>query len=245
MNQIYYSKVDDYIAGKLKEVEVVDFEREMSVDPELRKEVELSRVLSSALNEEDVVSLRDKLIKAKSDVERRRYRINYKWLAAASFMLIIGVSFLLWQSKPSSPEKLFDEYYQRFEVPSLNRGASEVDGFNQIVSKYRNGESEKILPVLEKMYDQSIDDNFVELMLVSIYLESGDAQKAEKIINSRIERDNTNLLADTYQWYLCLSNLKMNKIDKTIDLCRVIEKSESKYAPQALKIRESLIKTHK
>jgi len=244
MNQTYNNKIDDYITGRLPMDEVVDFERELKYNPELRREVEITLAIYNSINEEDTELLREKLNNAKLNVKRKKLKIPIIWFAAASVSIIIFLSLFLFQSKPSNPNELFNEYYKRFDIPSESRGVNELDEFKQISARYNAGEYEMIIPMLEEMFYENNHENLIGLMLVSAYLESNHADLAEKLIEGEITSGSAGLFNETYNWYLVMSYLKQSKTDKAAELLKTLKSSDSKYSTNAANLYDSLGKLH-
>ena len=72
--------IERYIAGEMGEEERAWFERELLDNENLRSEVELRRKTDMVLKNQDVVSLRNKLITDREDAERQPkfLRVNQK-----------------------------------------------------------------------------------------------------------------------------------------------------------------------
>ena len=60
-NVNYFDQIDDYCLNQLDAEARVEFETEMMLDAELRKEVKLRMEIQNAIAELDVTNLRDKL----------------------------------------------------------------------------------------------------------------------------------------------------------------------------------------
>jgi hypothetical protein len=242
MSQNFYRKIDDYLMGRLSAEELMAFEHEMTIDPQLRKEVQLSRELKSVILDEDLTSLRGKLLEARGLVEKRKHRVKFQWIAAAGIILIFLSSISLWFSSPHTSKELFEDYYKRFEVPSLSRGVSNPSQTDSIYFFYNSGEYAKILNALEQRVIAEPRNDILGLMLVSAYLELDSLEKLQYLVNNKVQQNGISIYIDNYYWYLGLSLLKQGQIDEAYKMCEKIEISGGKFSSSATKLKKGIKK---
>lgn len=62
----FFEQVDDYCLDRLQQKQKIEFEAELLQSPELRKEVEIQKEIWEAINEKDILTLKEKLEKVVS-----------------------------------------------------------------------------------------------------------------------------------------------------------------------------------
>ncbi|GEM_PF-4038314 len=245
MNRNFYRDIDDYITGKLSKEERKRFERELLFDEGLRKELILSRkIMAVVLDEEDCVNLKSKLIEAKANAKKKKFRIHYRLISASCLIILICTSFFFYQRIPQKPENIYSKYYQNFDAPLVNRDVSGHSEFYGLFSNYKSKDFTKIINELEGRVKNDCKNNILNLMLISVYLEVNKPEKAELLIKTILKESNTGIYEEHYKWYLSLAYLNQFKIDEAIRACKETEDSNSQFAIFAKKLRKDLEKLH-
>lgn len=245
MNRNFYKDIDDYITDKLSKEERKNFERELLFDEGLRKELILSRkIMAVVLEEEDCINLKSKLIEAKTNAKRNKFRIHYRLISASCIIILICTSLFFYHRIPQKPENIYNKYYQNFDAPFVNRDASGHNEFDGLISNYKSKDFTKIVNELEVRVKKDRKNNILDLMLISAYLEVNKPEKAELLIKAILKESNTGIYEDHYKWYLSLAYLNQFKVDEAIRACKETEDSNSQFAIFAKKLRKDLEKLH-
>lgn len=221
-----------YFEQQLSEEEKVLFASLLQNDAAFAKEVEYQKNVKKAiiLNEREAIKQKLKSYEAKP-----KFRTAY-WLSAAVVILFLGG--LTWfQLQPSSPEKLYQEYYQSYPnvVAPTVRGDSERNIKSDAFYEYDSRNYEKSLTLFSKIYaDEGVDYalfykamSLLELKRYSEAIASFDEFKTT---------DN-NAFSPFVKWYKALSYLKLNEKEKAILLLHELAEEEN---PQQFKAKELL-----
>ena len=242
MEENYFDKIDDYLTGRLNPTEKLDFEKEMTSNFELKKEVDFSKSIMDAVNDDETELLREKLNQVRVNVQQKKKNIAYVWMAAASAAIIIGMSLIFLLNRPQSTDQLFIQYFQKFEIPSASRSAGESDTTSRLVDLYNSNKLKEALPEFEIMASKNRDGDLFHLMLVSIYLKMDMADKAQQDIEKLMSVQKSGMFNDTFQWYLGLALIKQRKVEDAIKVLNGLQNTDSKYALSAKELIASLEK---
>lgn len=221
-----------YFEQQLSEEEKVLFASLLQNDAAFAKEVEYQKNVKKAiiLNEREAIKQKLKSYEAKP-----KFRTAY-WLSAAVVILFLGG--LTWfQLQPSSPEKLYQEYYQSYPnvVAPTVRGDSERNLKSDAFYEYDSGNYEKSLTLFSKIYaDEGVDYalfykamSLLELKRYSEAIASFDEFKTT---------DN-NSFSPFVKWYKALTYLKLNEKENSVLLLQELAEEEN---PQQFKAKELL-----
>ena len=221
-----------YFEQQLSEEEKVLFASLLQNDAAFAKEVEYQKNVKKAITLNEREAIKQKL---KSYEAKPKFRTAY-WLSAAVVILFLGG--LTWfQLQPSSPEKLFQEYYQSYPnvVAPTVRGDSERNLKSDAFYEYDSRNYEKSLTLFSIIYaDEGVDYalfykamSLLELKRYSEAIASFDEFKTT---------DN-NAFSPFVKWYKALSYLKLNEKEKAVELLKELSEKEN---PQQSKAKELL-----
>jgi tetratricopeptide (TPR) repeat protein len=154
-------------------------------------------------------------------------------LAAAIALLIAFIPF--YYQSPSNDE-LFTAYFEPFDSPGsgVTRGINEVSDKGKAYDAYDNGRYEEAIVLFEKV---GTDDPNIHLCLGNAQLKVGQLDKAEANFNHLLAEHED--LVTPAKWYLALTYLKQNKIERAKSNLWQITKS-STYGEKAKKLLEEL-----
>ncbi len=212
--QELFEKIEGYLNNTLSQDELTAFEKQMTESEALQQEVEKHRALHDALSDTDVLAFREKVIKIGKEIKAEEQQsgsgFSKFWKIAAVVLVLVSVGSLLWFTMGSkdSPKELYAEYYKPFPVEDVTRGESVNEKLKDILSKYTNGQYDKVVIALEKWKD-SIGKEQVKLYLANSYLNTNKEEKAIPIFQ------NVSINSQYYEnarWYLALTHLKLDQI---------------------------------
>lgn len=240
----FSKQINDYLLGRLTQLEREQFEMQMKNDPAFARKVELNRELSSSVYEDDIFALREKLkISQKKTSAPRSKRIQFVALAtAASLALIITLRFLLIDSSMSH-DKIFETHFQPYQVVGESRSSEDdVDKLipYELSEPYIKKNYNDAIPVLESYLAKYPNDFQASLMLSSSYLEINRAEKAEIILGKVLENNPNEFYTEITKWYLALSLVKQERLEEAKFLLAEIEKGGGFYSNKASLIIQSL-----
>jgi len=232
-----YRKVEEYIQNELRGSELMMFEDALSNDPELRTEYEFRKNVDSALQENDIMELRDQLDTIVATTHHNSIsglmkvmKHSKKWIAAASITLLLtiggGVFYHLHQ--PLNKDEIFDEYYKPYEATVAYRSANAE--LNGLLAKgfeaYRNKNFSRALTLFQKVLNQR-EDIAARMYSGISYIEVEKYRQANNSF-SKVVNDKDNLFVEQAKWYMSICYVKIGDFDRSLYLLEDL-KSESLY----------------
>jgi len=247
----YSDYIEKYLEGNMDSKELKWFRSEISSNPDLAREIQLNKEVSKALNEKEVIDLRERLenihetISADSiPYERRFIRNKVLWASVASVAVLITLSLMAYflMFRTYSNEKLFNRYYEKYEVSSLVRSGNSDpnDIFSQAMSMYNKKEYINAVILFEKVL--AIDSlNMTANMSLGISkIETSNPDDAKRPFE-RIIDHNDNLYVEQAEWYLALCYLVTNNTTRAKDLFEKINNNKSYNNKEAREILQNLV----
>jgi tetratricopeptide (TPR) repeat protein len=251
----YIELIEKFLGGAMTEEEKSRFESKRSSDKEFNamlKDMDLlvegikdSASRSSKEEKLERLNFHSEIMRMEEDAMaedstggRQRVaplyrRPQFMALAAAIALLIVALPFYL--QGPSNDE-LFLAYFEPFDSPGsgVTRSTNEITDKAKAYDAYDNGRYEEAIALFEKMKN---DDPIMHLCLGNAQLKVGQLDKAEANFNHLLS-DHQDLVTPA-KWYLALTYLKQNKIERAKSNLWQITKS-STYGEKAKKLLEEL-----
>ena len=223
------------------------FEEELNKDPVLREEFELFQSVDKALADTEVIDLRMKLNELHSEIletTRVKTKSRYQKLRYASYAatiaIIIGFTLMKLLSVGDA-NRIFEKYYQPYEVTSINRsGAVEADiSILKAMEKYQNRQYREAVLMFEKILDKDPGQMATRFYSGISYMEIEEYKKAGNSFSLVIDHKN-NLYIEQAEWFLGFCYLKTEEKEKAIKQFAEIAESNSFYSEKARKILKKL-----
>ena len=246
----YSDYIEKYLEGNMDSKELKWFRSEISSNPDLAREIHLNKEVSRALNEKEVIDLRERLenihetISADSiPYERRFLRNKVLWASVASVAILITLSvmayFLMFRTYTN--EKLFSLYYEKYEGSSNVRSGNTDpnDIFTQAIQMYNSKDYNKALILFEKVLAKD-SLNMTANMSVGISNMEKESYDDAKRPFERIIDHNDNLYVEQAEWYLALCYLVTNNTTRAKDLFENINNNKSYNNKEAREILQKL-----
>jgi tetratricopeptide (TPR) repeat protein len=239
--------ISKYLTGELDSLTSARFEEELRINPKLQQELELHKAVDEALADTEVMELRmqmeeihKQLAPSIYETPKPQVRRMTRVAVAASFAVLLGFSAVMLFQLNSS-QKLFDKFYQPYELTSTNRsGNSATDQtLRYALEKYQNKEYNQAVVLFEKVLEKDPNQMATQLYSGISYFEIAEYQKAGKSFSKVIEHNN-NLYIEQAKWYLGFCYLKTDEKDKAIKQFTEIAKSDSYYNEKAKSILKKL-----
>lgn len=243
----YSDSVERYLSNEMVQDERELFIKDVLTNSELSQELKFSRTIDAALRQDDIIDLRMKLQAAqkekkisKPEVPVIRLQVKKFWYAAASIILLAAIGSTLFFNMPggSSSDRLFSEYYSPDNLVNVTRSGDA--NIVEAVLKFQ----EQDYVVASKLFKQILVNdqaNYAGWFYYGITcIETESFDQAEEAFN-KIITDNQNLYVEHAEWYLGLSYLKNNKIDKArVQLSIVASNGDNIHRNEARQILEKL-----
>lgn len=242
--KIPFELIEKYLDGDLDQETKKKVERLISEDKEFEKEYLFRLELNQAIQEKDVMTLRENLsqiYKAMHTVNSgnviKLFSKNWHLVAASISILIVVGSFLLTNLNHPSADDLFDTYYNSESAISATRSGNSnfQENLKVALQKYDQNEFDAAITLLEDINDNLVADFYLGMAYVEI--ESYD--KASESF-TRILDEESNLFEEQAEWYNALCILKLGKKDEAKDIFSEITEGNSLYKKDAVKILKAL-----
>lgn len=169
-------------------------------------------------------------------------RMTKLWIplsVAASLTLLVGVWFFFLRDTRPLNEQLFVSNFEAFDSPGsgLTRGDNNTGTSPKSLAyeAYDKGEYRKAIELFEDL--ATSNDPIIHLCLGNAYLAVNEAAEAERVF-LHMTKEHEDLITQA-KWYLALSYLKQNKLERTKATLWQISKS-SMYGEKARKLLDDL-----
>lgn len=249
--------IEKFLEGRMNEAEKKEFENKLKVDQSLNEMMTDINLLvdgikmSAAQSSREEKSDRLKFFNEINEIEKNAFEITsaetkiipiYRkpWVlsAAASIVLLVALTFYFMREQTPINEKLYTAYFEPFDSPGsgLTRGTNEVTLKTQAYEAYDNGNYKVAAQLFEQIVSEK-EDAIAQLCLGNTYLAQNDLSKAEKVFTEMLTRQSE--LITQVKWYLALTYLKENKMERAKATLWEISKS-STYGEKAQKLLKAL-----
>ncbi len=249
MDKFTIELIDRYLNGELKDKEFLDFQKQISIDKDLAREVRLHKEINEALRENDIMKLRQQLLSIHEQYSRQnRNRIihlisNNRYMAtgvaaAIITLLVIGSILIFNKGRSLDQDSLFSKYYESEEAVMLSRsGISNSDDMliKDALLLYHEKNYEAAIELLSKTKENILSSFYLGLS----YLETGKIAESKELFQKIIDH-NDNLFIEQAEWYLGLCYLKTKQTEEAREVFTRISKSNSIYKTRAGEILKSI-----
>jgi len=152
----------------------------------------------------------------------------YRFAAAASFLLIVVSSFLLWQSHIETQEKneLFTSYYA--EMITLQSNDVENQHLAKAVDFYRNKDFKKAIAIFSTIANTDTVNPSINFYLALAYLGDENYTESERLLNATID-DNESSFVENAEWYLGVIYYQTKQYKKALHIFNTISQNPNHY----------------
>lgn len=215
MDTIDYNEIDDYLLKRLGAEALGDFEKKLKADPALAAAVAAQQKSIALLNSmgalEQKMEVQDVAQRFKANRQpSSKIRKLRPWLAAASILLLLGISYWLLQG-PSS-DQLYQNYYVAYDTGFGTRDAADAETktLSEASRLYKQKEYEQALATFAPL---PLSDNAKAQLMIGIsQLEVGDFTKALQSFDQLIAMKDPVFQYHAI-WYAAMTHLKVGDID--------------------------------
>ena len=233
-NLKHSASIEQFLAHEMAHDERKAFEKELRTNPDLADELKLSQHIDSALEREDIIDLRQKLIAvinanrvAKAEGPVVRLQSRKWWYAAASLLLLCAVAATLYLQTPRniSGDALFTEFYSSENIVDQTRGDQNLV---EAVLKFQQKDFASSATFFKKIIDKDASNIAVKFYYGISNIEIHNYTNAINAFNEII-RQNDNLYIEHAEWCLGLCYLKSNQKDKALDQFLAVASNPDNY----------------
>ncbi|MBD1261578.1 hypothetical protein HZY62_13320 [Maribacter polysiphoniae] len=204
--------IEKYIQNRLSPEERVMVDELLHNDIDFQKELTLQANLKKAIRKEDDDRFRDLIseLESKAKIEKPITRRSYvKWLAAASVLLFVGLTYFLTMDQKVSTDDLFASYFEPYRnvVQPLQRGDGYQDEKTLAFLAYERGEYDTAISLFSNLYSTTKEPYYL-FYKANALLKLKKANEAVPLLLEHLKTNDT--LTEKTTWYLALAYLKMN-----------------------------------
>jgi tetratricopeptide (TPR) repeat protein len=232
--------IEHYLANEMAPLERAAFKKEMRSNPDLAMELKLSENIDSALMRDDILELRQKLLKAivagrvvEEEVPVVHLYNRKWWYAAASLLVLCAVAATLYLQTPRniSNDSLFSQYYTSENIVDQTRGDQNIV---EAVIKFQQKDFAKASVLFKSILEKDNSNIAVWFYYGISNIETRNYNNSIKAFTTIIKQ-NDNLYIEHAEWYLGLCYLKNNQKDKAINQFVVVASNPDNFHRQEAK----------
>ncbi|APQ17579.1 tetratricopeptide repeat protein [Maribacter hydrothermalis] len=206
--------IEKYILNKLSSEEVLLVEDLLKNDAEFIAEYNFQSNLKTAIKKEDddnfrnLISELESKARSKDSLPRRSY---VKWMAAASIILLLGLSYFLTLNQKTSTDDLFVSYFEPYRnvVQPMQRGNEQQDEKSLAFLAYEKGEYDKAITLFSNLYSDTKEPYYL-FYKANALLKLEKAKEAVPLLLEHLKTTDT--LTEKTKWYLALAYLRLNDV---------------------------------
>jgi hypothetical protein len=247
-------EIDKYINMELDDDERSSFETELDNNLDLTAELELYKEIDTALSENDVMNLRDKLDRISKEVTREKHKersfivriIPRSRIAtatvAASLLLLIGITSMLSRNKISNEKELYNHYFSTYDATGIFRSNNQDpdNKINLALHKYNAAEYSEAIALFEQVLQTDASNPVGNFYQGMSYQELGKFDNAIMSYSEVIKVKN-NLFVEQAEWYTALCYLQNDNRKKAYKQFQRIAENKGYYSEKASEILEKLV----
>lgn len=228
--------IEKFFEKKLTPQEKLDFDHLLETDAAFAEKVDFEKKLKTAI----ILESRSKL---KAGLQAREVKKNSRILvwftAAASFLLLLGLSFLFFKSHPTA-EQLFAEFFEPYPntVMPLVRG-NQQNVETRAFLAYEKGDYLLASELFESLQTVS-DEEHIPFYLAISKMKLNEGEQAEELFKSI---DWSPTYQEKVRWYLALNYIQLNKIEEAKSELEKIISQKTYNHNEARKLHQKLKKS--
>ena len=231
--------IQAYWRNKLDKAEKAEFDRLFKTDSEFRKEVEFHQDMSNAFSAMEREHLKNKLQEFESELKAPKQKSYALWLAAASVVLIVGVSLMTFFNTTADPGQLYADYFKPYEnvVVPITRGESIESMKKEVFIAYEKEAYQKAATGFRQLYENTQEPYYL-LYQANALMGADQVEKAVPVLREHMGHEDRFL--EKSRWYLALAYLKIKETEKAKAVLRQIQQNHSYNSAEATRILKAL-----
>lgn len=240
----YNEKMLDLFSGDLQEEEKKLLIQEYENNEEFQEDLKLQQEILYTIErgDDETIDFRNQLNDISNDFlsekePKRRINPSY-WLAAASVIVVLGISSYLglFRNNEYTGSQAFMEYYEPYGADLSVRGESHYNKLDKAISFYQDGNMALAISEFERLEKENAE--LAGFFTALCQMELGEISQAK----NELERIGKNAIfySDDIQWYLSLCYLKDNETNKASKILDDIANNNNQYSDKAKEILKKL-----
>ena len=239
------AEIDQFMHEELSEEKMNAFEAEILNNPDLLAELELHRDIEQAVQESDIIGLREKLehisqdiIKEKQKERSFRTRIPRSRIAiaavAASLVMIFSITSLVNSDKAASNNQLYSQYFEQYEAAGIFRSGDAIidNKISLALHQYNEQNYQEALTLFDEVLTLDQNNPVGNFYAGMTYQHTRQYSEAITSFEAVIKAKN-NLFVEQAQWYAGLCYLQTDNKKKAYKQFQKIAESNGYYSEKA------------
>lgn len=202
--------IEKYIENRLSLEEKLTFDELFKNDMAFKKEVALHVDLKKAIEGEDDANFKNLIYDLERQVNNSTKKRSYgKWLAAASIILLLGISYFFNMGQKLSTDELFIQNFEPYRnvILPIERSSEQQDKKALAFIAYEKGEYETAITLFSSLYVVTKEPYYL-FYKANALLKLERAKEAVPLLLAHLKTKDT--LTEKTNWYLALAYLKIN-----------------------------------
>jgi tetratricopeptide (TPR) repeat protein len=161
--------------------------------------------------------------------------LNWKLLAAACIAVFATLSVVFYFNMQPSNDRLFSQYYQRYEADILTRSAepSDVSDLIKAIQFYDKGNYMEAISLFKNIIKVDATNTVAHFFMGVCLIETKDYPSAIESLNYVINQKDAAFIEHA-QWYLALCYVKINQSDRAATILTKIINDKTFYRTMAI-----------
>ena len=202
--------IEKYLQGRLTPAEQEQFDRLLVEDADFKKEVTFQKDVARVAEAEDSAEFEALLNEFEAThTQPPSQRTNFKWLAAASIILLLGAAYFFWPEKSDSSQELFAEYYEPYRnvVHPIVRNSQEEDAKTTAFLAYEQGNYAEALARFDELYKNETVSYYLFYKANALIALDREEEAIELL---EVHLNSSDVLVERAPWYLAMAYLKLD-----------------------------------
>ena len=235
--------IEKYLQKRLSKKETITFNELINSDTDFKEAVKFHTDLKKTVKKVDANNFRnlildiEKTAKTKSIVPRRSF---IKWVAAASIILLFGLTYFLNIDQKVSTNDLFAsnfEPYRNVVHPITRSDSGNQDDKTLAFVAYEKGEYKSAVTLFAKLY-KTTKESYYLFYQANALLKLDKANDAVPLLLTHLKTKDT--LTEKTNWYLALAYLKINDEQKAKTILEKVITNKTYKVTEAQKLLKAL-----
>ena len=233
-----------YLRKELSDSEKIQFNELLKNDTRFKEDVHFQTNLQKVTQHNDDAEFKNIIATAESKYQQKSntntVKFSFtKWMAAASVILILGLSYFLMQKNTIATDDLFAANFEPYRnvVAPLVRGENKQDEKSKAFLAYEKGEYEVSVLLFSKLY-KITNESYYLFYQANALLKLERADEAIPLLQQHLKTKDS--LTQKTNWYLALAYLKINDTKKAKEMLKKVTLEKLYKNKDAVKLLQEL-----
>lgn len=234
-------QIEEYIEGTLNGEDLVKFEKELTENSDLRKEIILRKQINESLKEKDILALREKLRSIHEDSKIRDMKsmvpdtktrmLRLLRNSVAVLVILVGVISVI-RYMGNTTENIYTKNYKLPEAGIERSTEKNLLLMNEGHLLYSQGKYEDAIPKYLQVVSKNSDDYVAHFYLGASYQNTNDFNNAISRYNKVIAHGDNEYIEEA-EWFRALCYLKLGEKKNARKELLAIQNRNGDYSKEA------------